>query len=160
MSVCVSSYAFRPLTTYGDETWQGGRGPGPIISEGHQRSKVGSNFKLLRLSSNLGRVTLDRGRVQNAYWGGCPPRSQVTSKVRSNFRLLGLSSNLGRVMLNRGQVRNAYRGGRPLRSSEVKGQVKFQVARIDLKFGDGDARLRASVKCVSRRRMSSKVKWG
>ena len=55
MSVCVSCYAFRPLTTYGDETWHGGRGQGPIISEGHQRSKVGSNFKLLRLSSNLGR---------------------------------------------------------------------------------------------------------
>ena len=84
-------------------------------------------------------------------------RGQVRSKVRSNFRLLGLSSNLGRVMLNRGQVRNAYRGGRPLRSSEVKGQVKLQVARIELKLGEGDARPRVSAKCISRW-MPSEVK--
>ena len=70
---------------------------GPIISEGHQRSKV-----------------------------------------RSNFKLLGLSSNLGRVMLDRGRVRNAYRGGCPLRSSEVKGQVKFQVAPMELKLGENN----------------------
>ena len=43
------------------------------------------------------------------------------------------------------------------RSSEVKGQVKFQVARIELKFGEGDAGPRASAKCVSRR-MPSEVK--
>ena len=103
--------------TYGDETWHSGRGQGPIISEGHQRSKVGSNFKLLGLSSNLGRVMLAQGRVQNAYRGGCP-----------------------------------------LRSSEVKVQVKlFQVAQIELKLGEGDARPRASAKCVSRRTLS-KVK--
>ena len=89
---------------------------GPIISEGHQRSKVRSNFKLLGLSSNLGRVMLDRGRVQSAYRGGCPPRS-----------------------------------------SEVKGQVKFQVARIELRLGEGDAKPRVSAKCVLRR-MPSEVK--
>ena len=90
----MCGYAFRPLTTYGDETWHSSRRQGPIISEGHQTSKVGSNFKLL-----------------------------------------GLSSDLGRVMLHRGRVRNAYQGGRPLRSREVKGQVKFQVARIELRDG-------------------------
>ncbi len=117
MSVCVSCYAFRPLTTYGDETWHGGRGQGPIISEGHQRSKIGSNFKLL-----------------------------------------GLSSILGRVMLHQGRARSAYPGGCPRRSSEVKNQIKFQVARIELTFGEGgDARPRASAKCISRR-TPSKVK--
>ncbi len=35
-------------------------------------------------------------------------------------------------MLDRGQVQNAYRGGCPPRSSEVKGQVKFQVAPMEL----------------------------
>ena len=43
------------------------------------------------------------------------------------------------------------------RSPEVKGQVKFQVAQIELKFEEGDARPRASAKCVSRR-MPSEVK--
>ncbi len=94
---------FRPLATYGDETWHGSREQGPIISEGHQRSKV-----------------------------------------RSNFKLLGLSSEFGRVILHQGRVRNAYSGGRPTRSSEVKGQVKFQVARIELRLGEGDVRPRAS----------------
>ena len=98
MSVCLSGYAFSPLTTYGNETWHGGRGQGPIRSEGHQRSKVGSNFRLLGLSSRS------------------PPRP-----------------------------------------SEVKGQVKFQVARIELKLGEEDARPKASAKCVSRR-MPSEVK--
>ncbi len=59
-------------------------------------------------------------------------------------------------MLDRGQVRNASHGGCPLRSSEVKGQVKFQVAPMELKFGEGDAGPRAWVKCVSR--MPSEVK--
>ncbi len=68
------------------ETWHGGRGQGPIISEGHQRSMVRSNFKLLRLSSNLGRVMLDRGWVQNAYQGGCPPRSSEV-KGQVNFKV-------------------------------------------------------------------------
>ncbi len=95
----MSGYAFRPLTTYGDEIWHGGRGQGPIISEGHQRSKVRSNFKLLGLSSNLERMMLDRRLVRNAFQGRCPPRS-----------------------------------------NEVKGHIKFQVARIELKPGEGDAR--------------------
>ena len=42
-------------------------------------------------------------------------------------------------------------------SSEVKGRVKFQVARIELKFGEGNTEPRASAKCLSRR-MPSKVK--
>ncbi len=86
----------------------------------------------------------------------------MRSKVRSNFRLLGLSSDLGSVMLDREQVLNAYRGGWAYyfrRSPEVKGQVKFQVARIELKFGEGDAGPRASAKCIGlSRRMPSKVK--
>ncbi len=56
-------------------------------------------------------------------------------------------------------MRNAYRGGRPPRSSEVKGQVKFQVARIRFKFGEGDAGPWGSAKCISRR-MPSEVKLG
>ena len=43
------------------------------------------------------------------------------------------------------------RVGCPPRSSEVEGQVKFQVAWIELKFGEGDARPRASAKCLSRK---------
>ena len=43
------------------------------------------------------------------------------------------------------------------RSPEVKGQVKFQVAQIELKFGEVDAGPRASAKCISRR-MPFKVK--
>ncbi len=83
---------------------------GPIISEGHQRSKVRSNFKLLELSSNLGRVMLDRGEVQNAYHEGCPPKSnwvkgQIKVKVARFERKLGEGN------------------ARP-RSSEVKCQVK------------------------------------
>ena len=34
------------------------------------------------------------------------------------------------------------------RSPEIKGQVNFQVAQIELKFGEGDARPRASVQNV------------
>ncbi len=49
VSVCLSGYAFRPLTTYGDETRHGGRGRGPIISEGHQRSKVRLKFQVARI---------------------------------------------------------------------------------------------------------------
>ena len=114
--MCVSVFVcpamrFAPLRPMGMKLRMVvGGGQGPIISEGHQRSKVRSNFKLLGLSSNLGRVMLVPGRVQNAYRGGCPPRS-----------------------------------------SEVKGQVKFQVARIELRLGEGDARPKASAKCVSRR---------
>ncbi len=58
-------------------------GQGLIISEGHQRSKVESNFKLLGLNSNLGRVMLDRERVQNVYQGGRPLRS---SEVKGHIK--------------------------------------------------------------------------
>ncbi len=51
-------------------------------------SKVMSNFRLLKLSSNLGRAMLDRGQVRNAYRGGCPPRSTVRSKVRSEYVII------------------------------------------------------------------------
>ena len=97
--MCLSvRLCVNPLTTYGAETWHVGRGRGPIISKGHQRSKVGSSFKLLGLSSDLGRVMLDRRREQSAYRGGCPPRS-----------------------------------------GEVKGQVKFHVAPMELKLGEDNA---------------------
>ncbi len=41
--------------------------------------------------------------------------------------------------------------------TEVKGRVKFQVARIELKFGEGDAGPMVSAKGVSRR-MPSQAK--
>ncbi len=66
-------------------------------------------------------------------------RGEVGSKVRSNLRSLGLSSNLGRVMLDQGQAQNAYQGGRPPRSSEVKCQVKFQVALMELELWEDNA---------------------
>ncbi len=50
---------------------------------GQMRSKVRSNFRLLGLSSDLGRVMLDRGRVRNAYRGGCPLRS---SEVKGQLK--------------------------------------------------------------------------
>ncbi len=112
MFLCLSGYAFGPLTTLGMKL-------GMVVGgEGRLFQKVRSNFKLLGLSSNLMRVTLDQGRVQNAYRGGCPPRS-----------------------------------------NEVKSQVKFQVAQIELRLGEDDARPRASAKCISRR-MLSEVKQG
>ena len=70
----MSGYAFRPLTTYGDETWHGGRGQGPIISEGHERSKVGSNLKLLGLNSN--------------FWeGNAEPRASAKRLSRMPFKV-------------------------------------------------------------------------
>ena len=60
-------------------------------------------------------------------------------------------------MLQLGRARNAYQGGCPPRSSEVKGQVKFEVAQIELRCAEGDARPRASAKYVLRR-MPSEVK--
>ncbi len=45
------------------------------------------------------------------------------------------------------------------RSPEVKGQVTFQVALIELKFGEGAAGQKASAKYLSRR-MPSEVKLG
>ncbi len=42
-------------------------------------------------------------------------------------------------------------------SPEVKCQVKFQAAQMELIFGEGDASPMVSAKCVSRR-MHSKVK--
>ena len=39
-------------------------------------------------------------------------------------------------------------------TSEVKGQVKFQVDWIELKLGEGNARLRKSAKCVLRMKPS------
>ncbi len=44
-------------------------------------------------------------------------------------------------------------------TTEVKGQVKFQVARIELRFEESDAGPRASAKCALRR-MPSGVKQG
>ncbi len=96
--MCVSGYAFSPLTTYGDETWHGGRGQGPIISEGHERSKVRSNFRLLGLSSSFRRVMRDRGQVQNAHRGGCLLRSREV-KGQVKFHKLRWSLNLGRITL-------------------------------------------------------------
>ena len=43
-------------------------------------------------------------------------------------------------------------------SSEVKGQVKFQIAPIELKLGESDPKDRAGMKMISRR-VSSKVRF-
>ena len=159
--MCVSGYAFSPLTTYGGETWHGGRGKGLIISEGHQRSKFGSNFTLLRLSSNLGRVMLDRDRVQSAYRGGRPPKSsEVKGQVKFQVARIELKLGEGDAR-SRASAKSVSRRICPPRSSEVKGQVKgrvkFQVAPTEVKLGEGDAGPRVSAKCLSRR-MPSEVK--
>ena len=55
-----------------------------LIHSRGQRSKVGSNFNLLRSGSNLGKVILHMGRVRKTYREGGHSRS----KVGSNFNLL------------------------------------------------------------------------
>ncbi len=68
--------------------------------------------------------------------------------------------DLGRVMQDRGQVQSAYQGGCPPKLSQVKSQVKFQIAWIELELGEGNARPRTSAKCISMRMplRSSEVK--
>jgi len=45
---------------------------------------------------------------------------------------------LGKVVLDVGRVQSAYLGGRPPWLSEVKGQVNFQIAPIELKPGESN----------------------
>ena len=87
---------------------------------------------------------------------GATLRGDLRSKVRSNLKLLRLSSNSGKVMLDGRRLQNRHREGRPQMLYGVKGQVKFQVAPIELKLGESNAGWEGSTERVSRR-MSSEV---
>ena len=89
---------------------------------------------------------------------GATLRGDLRSKVRSNLKLLRLSSNSGKVMLDGRRLQNRYREGRPLMLYGVKGQVKFQVAPIELKLGESNAGGRVSKKHVSRRAPSDVIR--
>ena len=59
-----------------------------LIHSRGQRSKVGSNFNLLRSGSNLGKVILHMGRVTGRVRRTYREGGHSRSKVGSNFNLL------------------------------------------------------------------------
>ncbi len=53
MCVCVSGYAFRPLTTCGDETCHGVRGQGPIVFRRSPEVKDQVKFHVARFKLKI-----------------------------------------------------------------------------------------------------------
>ena len=154
----VSGYAFRSPATYRNETWHGGRGRGPEAWEQLYEVTRGQRSGQIWNCSDWAQI---RGKW---CWMGGDYKTGIEkdalwcctgSKVRSNFKLL---RNLGKVMLDGRRLQNGYRGGRPLMLYGVKGQVKFQVAPIELKLGESNAGGRVSKKHVSRRMPSDAIR--